>query len=193
MKWAATSNGRYAAKVEKGENAWRREWSGFMSGVSMKDLRKGGGVALPKTSDLGAVGLGSDSGCTFSYLFASAADRKAERLAKKREEEEKRRSRSLKAQHTDDPLAHLSKHERSVLEARKRGLNVEGMTRKEIRQFLNLSTSKEQRAAEEQQQEEEFKPHKLMDEKLQWYQQGPHPIDVVAEKLVQRKAAKKGR
>ncbi|EAN79360.1 uncharacterized protein TEOVI_000780300 [Trypanosoma equiperdum] len=191
---SATTSRRYAAKVEKGENAWRREWSGFMSGVSLKDLRKGGGVSLPKSGDLGAMAsAGSGEGCTYSYLFSSAADKKAERLAKKQEEAEKRKMRAQQSQCANDPLAHLSKHERTLEEAKQRGLKVDGMTRKEIRQFLNLTISKEQQEAEKRLQEEEFKPHKLMDEKLQWYQQGPHPIDIIAEKLVMRKAIKKGK
>ncbi|RNE98392.1 hypothetical protein TraAM80_08795 [Trypanosoma rangeli] len=184
---------RYAATVEKGENAWRREWSSFMSGVNMKEIRKGGGVVLPKSADLEVAESSSrGDGCSFSYLFASPAEKKATRLAKQRAEDEKRKERALqKAKHSDDPLAHLSKHERTLLEARKRGLKVEGMTRKEVRQFLHLTISKEQQEAERHQ--EEFRPHELMDEKLQWYQQGPHPIDLIAEKLVVRKASKKAK
>ncbi|ESL12196.1 hypothetical protein TRSC58_00040 [Trypanosoma rangeli SC58] len=184
---------RYAAKVEKGENAWRREWSSFMSGVNMKEIRKGGGVVLPKSADLEVAESSSrGDGCNFSYLFASPADKKAARLAKQRVEAEKRKERALrKAKTSDDPLAHLSKHERTLLEARKRGLKVDGMTRKEVRQFLHLTISKEQQEAERHQ--ETFRPHELMDEKLQWYQQGPYPIDLIAEKLVVRKAAKKAK
>ncbi|RNF13627.1 uncharacterized protein Tco025E_06116 [Trypanosoma conorhini] len=184
---------RYAAKVEKGENAWRREWSSFMSGVSMKEIRKGGGVVLPKSADLEVTEPSSrGDGCNFSYLFASPAEKKAARLAKQRAEDERRKKLALqKAKRSDDPLAHLSKHERTLSEARQRGLKLEGMTRKEVRQFLHLTVSREQQEAERHQ--DEFRPHALMDEKLQWYQQGPHPIDLIAEKLVVRKAAKKAK
>ncbi|ORC86105.1 uncharacterized protein TM35_000301450 [Trypanosoma theileri] len=181
---------RYAATVEKGENAWRREWSGFMSNVNLKELRKGGGVVLPKAADLEVAAEG-EVGHNFSYLFASPAEKKAARLEKQREEEEKQRKRMLEKSKVTDPLAHLSKHERAVYEAQKRGLNTDGMSRKELRQFLHLTISKEQQEAEKHQ--EEFRPHELMDEKLQWYQQGPHPIDIIAEKLVVRKATKKGK
>ncbi|KAG8348435.1 hypothetical protein ERJ75_000997900 [Trypanosoma vivax] len=183
---------RYSAKVEKGENAWRREWSGFMSGVSLRDLRKGGGVALPRTGDLStAANEGSGTPRPFSYLFVSAADKRAARLAKQQEERQKQNKRHTSEQQARDPLAHLSKHERALLEARERGLRVEGMTRKEVRQFLHLTVSKEQREAE--QHRGDLRPHELMDAKLQWYQQGPHPIDLIAEKLVIRKALKKGK
>ncbi|KEG13623.1 hypothetical protein DQ04_00891060 [Trypanosoma grayi] len=191
---SSTVKRRYAAKVEKGENAWRREWSGFMSGVSLKELRKGGGVVLPKAADLEAAvetAEGDGGGCNYAYLFASPTEKKAERLAKQRAEDEKRKQRALQTQQAKDPLAHLSKHERALWEAQHRGLKVDGMTRKEVRQFLHLTVSKEQEEAERHQ--EEFRPHELMDAKLQWYQQGPHPIDIIAEKLVTRKAAKKGK
>ncbi|KAH9600229.1 hypothetical protein LSM04_009296 [Trypanosoma melophagium] len=180
---------RYAAAVEKGENAWRREWSGFMANVSLKELRRGGGVVLPKAADLEVAAEGARH--NFSYLFASPAEKRAAREEKRREEEEKRRKRLMERRKETDPLAHLSKHERAVHEAQKRGLNTDGMSRKELRQFLRLTISKEQQEAERHQ--EEFRPHELMDEKLQWYQQGPHPIDIIAEKLVVRKATKKGK
>ncbi|EKF37613.1 hypothetical protein MOQ_002193 [Trypanosoma cruzi marinkellei] len=190
---SSTTKRRYAAKVEKGENAWRREWSSFMSGINMKELRKGGGVILPKSADLEVAEPNSrGDACNFSYLFASPAEKKAARLAKQREGDERRKKDALqKARQSSDPLAHLSKHERTLLEARQRGLKIDGMTRKEVRQFLHLTISKEQQEAERHQ--EAFRPHELMDKKLQWYQQGPHPIDIIAEKLVVRKAAKKAK
>ncbi|KAF8294235.1 hypothetical protein TcYC6_0102150 [Trypanosoma cruzi] len=190
---SSTTKRRYAAKVEKGENAWRREWSSFMSGINMKELRKGGGVILPKSADLEVAEPNSrGDACNFSYLFASPAEKKAARLAKQREDDERRKKSALqRAGHSSNPLAHLSKHERTLLEARQRGLKIDGMTRKEVRQFLHLTISKEQQEAERHQ--EEFRPHELMDKKLQWYQQGPHPIDIIAEKLVVRKAAKKAK
>ncbi|AYU77157.1 hypothetical protein, conserved [Leishmania donovani] len=215
--------GRYAAVVEKGENAWKREWSSFMSGVNLKRLRDGtSGVALKASADIerqlvareaasssspaaGAHGSGNgvevnDDGiplgaiashASFSYLFSSPAERRAERDARERAESERRQAHKRELMAKKDPLSVLSKHQRAMHDAEQRGLQLDGMTRKERRSFLQLTVTEAQRKAEEQSRE--FKLHDLMDEKLAWYQQGPHPIDLIAEKLVRRKAEKKAK
>lgn len=146
----------------------------------MSGVRAGGpqgGVAvLPRAADWGVDG---EEGRPFAYLFASPAAKRAERVARRREDR------------PPQGAAEVSKHERALAEAKERGLNVDGMTRKEVRQFLHLTVSREQEEAERHRKE--FRPHELMDDKLQWYQQGPHPVDLIAEKLVVRKAMKKGR
>lgn len=188
-----------------------------MSGVSLKRLRDGSsGVALKASADLerraessfGGVssshstrGAGRDvndddddsnnGGATFSYLFSSPAERKAERDAKLRKQREEERKRRIERERVHDPLAGLSKHQRALHEAQQRGLQLEGMSRKEKRGFLQLTVSKQQQEA--QQRAKDFKLHELMDEKLAWYQQGPYPIDLIAERLVIRKAEKKGK
>ncbi|KAG5483477.1 hypothetical protein CUR178_07798 [Leishmania enriettii] len=215
--------GRYAAVVEKGENAWKREWSSFMSGVNLKRLRDGtSGVALKASADIerqleaqdgapasspvagahaseGDVKVNDDgiplgavaSHPSFSYLFSSPAERRAEREALRRAERERRQALKRELMAKKDPLSALSKHQRALHEAKQRGLQLDGMTRKERREFLHLTVTEAQRKAAEQSRE--FKLHDLMDEKLDWYQQGPHPIDLIAEKLVRRKAEKKAK
>ncbi|CAG9571033.1 conserved hypothetical protein [Leishmania major strain Friedlin] len=215
--------GRYAAVVEKGENAWKREWSSFMSGVNLKRLRDGtSGVTLKASADIerqlvareaapssssvaGEHDNGNDvevnadgiplgaiaSHASFSYLFSSPAERRAERDARERAEAERRQAHKRELMAKKDPLSVLSKHQRAMHNAEQRGLQLDGMTRKERRSFLHLTVTEAQRKAEEQSRE--FKLHDLMDEKLAWYQQGPHPIDLIAEKLVRRKAEKKGK
>ncbi|KAG5509573.1 hypothetical protein JKF63_06278 [Porcisia hertigi] len=205
--------GRYAAVVEKGESAWKREWSSFISGVNLKRLRDGtSGVALKASADIerqievgGIQGMGSgvevnDDGipsgasaspANFSYLFSSAAERRAERDARDRAEKERRQAQKRELMAKKDPLSVLSKHQRAVHEAQQRGLQLDGMSRKERRDFLHLTVTEAQKKAEEQSRE--FKLHDLMDERLAWYQQGPHPIDLIAETLVRRKADKKAK
>lgn len=188
---------RYSAAVEKGENAWQREWQGFISGVKMTD--GGAQVKLPSCMD-----HEQSEGSTFSYLFNSSSAKKSSRdsKAKKEKEEQKRKQQDrelkrLKAAQErgedvdvdwDDPFGERSKHQKTMLEAQKRGLKLDGMSRKQVREFLHLTISKEQEAAMAAQKE--LKPHELMDEKLQWYQQGPYPLDVISEKLVIKKAVK---
>ncbi|GET86940.1 hypothetical protein, conserved [Leishmania tarentolae] len=215
--------GRYAAVVEKGENAWKREWSSFMSGVTLKRLRDGtSSVALKASADIerqlvareassssspiaaaqdhaNNVEVNDDgipvgmiaSHASFSYLFSSPAERRAEREARERAELERRQAHKRELMARKDPLSVLSKHQRAMHDAELRGLQLEGMTRKELRSFLHLTVTEAQRRAEAQSRE--FKLHDLMDEKLAWYQQGPHPIDLIAEKLVRRKAEKKAK
>ncbi|KPA76457.1 hypothetical protein ABB37_07777 [Leptomonas pyrrhocoris] len=223
------SGKRYAATVEKGENAWRREWSSFMSGVNLKRLRDGtSGVSLKASADIerqletsptataaassphgrsargsgggaGDVGVNGDgiplnagaASASFSYLFSSPAERRAEREASERADKERRRAEKLERMAKSDPLSVLSKHQRALHDATQRGLQLEGMNRKARRDFLHLTVSEAAQKAEEQSRE--FKLHDLMDEKLAWYQQGPHPVDLIAEKLVRRKAEKKAK
>lgn len=192
-----SESSRYAATVEKGDNAWKREWGGFISGVKMTD--GGQAVKLPSCMD-----YEKQEASSFSYLFSSPAQKKQERMKKKAaldaEKNRKKKERELKklkaAQERgekvdvdwDDPFHELSAHKRAMLEAQRRGLLLEGMSRKEVREFLHLTISKEQQEAQAHQRE--LKPHELMDEALQWYQQGPYPLDVISEKLVIKKALK---
>lgn len=191
---------RYAAASEKGENAWQREWGGFISGVKMTE--QGTAVKLPQCMD-----YERQNNSNFSYLFDTPAQKKAERLAKKKQEEEikkkqkqERLLKKMKEAHArgekvevdwDDPFNERSKHTQALVEAQKRGLRLEGMNRKQKREFLHLSVSKQQQEALEHQKE--MKPQDLMDERKQWYQQGPYPLDLIAEKLVIKKALKHAR
>ncbi|CCW61856.1 unnamed protein product [Phytomonas sp. EM1] len=207
---------RYAAKVEKGENVWKTEWNSFISGLTLKRVRDGSiGIALrtaddlqQKTQESPASGSSPSSrprqdkgasswnesqednpdarGFTFSYLFNSPADRKIARETKQKQRAQAKGDRS-----GAENSHHTSKHQQALLECKARGLNVEGMTRKEVRSFLNLTRTKEYEEAE--QRAKEFKLHHLLDEKLAWYQQGPSPIDLISENLVTRKAEKKGK
>lgn len=189
--------GRYSAAVEKGENQWQREWQGFISGVKMTE--GGAQVKLPTCMD-----HEQSEGSTFSYLFGSASMKKSSRDSKakkeKEEQKKKKQERELKRMKAaqergeavdvdwDDPFGERSKHQKTMLEAQKRGLQLDGMSRKQVREFLHLTVTKEQEAAMAAQKE--LKPHELMDEKRQWYQQGPYPLDVISEKLVIKKAIK---
>jgi hypothetical protein len=196
-KQQGSGGGRYASTVEKGENQWQREWQGFISGVKMTE--GGAQVKLPTCMD-----HEQSEGSTFSYLFGSSSMKKSSRESKvKKEKEEQKRKKQerelkrLKAAQErgeavdvdwDDPFGERSKHQKTMLEAKKRGLQLEGMSRKQVREFLHLTVTKEQEAALAAQKE--LKPHELMDEKMQWYQQGPYPLDVISEKLVIKKAIK---
>ncbi|EPY27372.1 hypothetical protein STCU_05784 [Strigomonas culicis] len=222
---------RYAATVEKGENAWKREWSSFISGVDLKQVRDGTrGIALKASRDLeqeayaAHKAVDEDDGdevapTTYSYLFSSPAQRKADRevklkqqreaerrhrLEKEKEKKQKMKEKRqrqraaaaaggevLEEEEDDDDDDERSKHQKALVEAAKRGLQLEGMTRKEKRSFLHLTVTEEQQQAE--QHAKEFKLHELMDERIAWYQQGPHPIDLIAEKLVRKKAEKRGK
>ncbi|KPI89702.1 hypothetical protein ABL78_1195 [Leptomonas seymouri] len=221
---------RYAPVVEKGENAWKREWSSFMSGVNLKRLRDGtSGVSLKASADIGQleptaaaltattasasaygpsapnadtagdVGVNSDgiplnagaASASFAYLFSSPAERRAEREAREREEREQRLAKKRARMAQEDPLSVMSKHQRALHDAAQRGLQLDGMNRKARRDFLHLTVSEAQKKAAEQSRA--FRLHDLMDAKLEWYQQGPHPVDLIAEKLVRRKAEKKAK
>lgn len=202
-----TGKSRYNATVEKGDNAWRREWQGFISGVRMTD--SGNVVKLPSCMD-----YEQQDGSSFSYLFQSQSQKKQQRSKQAAQLEEhkraKQREKLLKKQQQamargevlevnwSDPFNDASKHQKAVAEALARGIDVAGKTRKEIRQALQLTVSEEthrlqeQADAQEAETNGEKKPHELMDPKQAWYQQGPFPIDVIAEKLVNRKAVKRG-
>lgn len=178
---------RYAAVAEKGESVWKKEWSGFMSGVSLKTLRDGTNkVSIQSSKDLQREAERNDEdgawggGATFSYLFNSPSEKKAARKHKLAEVKKKKEGPTV------------SKHQLAIKEAENKGLKLEGMTRKERRKFLQLSVSAEEIDLAKK-PSTELKPHELMDEKLAWYQQGPYPIDVISEKLVRRKAEKKGK
>lgn len=179
-----SSTRRYSAAVTKNESVWKQEWAGFMSGVSLKTLRDGSsGVVIRSSRDImQEQDDESGGGSTYSYLFNSPAERKAARKA----EQAKRAMKSSKDEEGQ------SKHQLAILEAQQRGLQLEGMTRKERRHFLQLSSDAKAKEAEAE-DAPPSRPHELMDEKLAWYQQGPFPIDVIAEKLVRRKAEKKGK
>lgn len=178
---------RYAAVAEKGESVWKKEWSGFMSGVSLKTLRDGTNkVSIQSSKDLQREaersGEEGEFGgmATFSYLFNSPAEKKAARKQKLEEAKKEKKKPTV------------SKHQKAIKEAESKGLKLDGMSRKERRKFLQLSVSEEE-ANLATKPSTELKPHELMDEKLAWYQQGPYPIDVISEKLVRRKAEKKGK
>lgn len=172
---------RYAPVTQKDESVWKREWAGFMCGVNMKTLRDGSNkVSVQSSKDLSnEVGDSEHNGPTFSYLFESPAEKKAARREKEKKNAKKEAER-------------ISKHQQAILEAQSKGLQFPGMNRKEKRKFLHLSMSAEE-AELEKKAATDLKPHELMDEKIAWYQQGPYPIDVISEKLVRRKAEKKGR
>lgn len=176
---------RYAASAVRGESVWKKEWSSFMSGVNLQTLRDGTNrVGIQASKDLQKDAEqseeGGGAGFTFSYLFNSPAEKKQARKLK--EQKQKNKKEELKT----------SKHQQAMKEAAEKGLKLDGMSRKERRQFLRLTISPEEKALQEM-SSAETKPHELMDEKLAWYQQGPFPIDVIAEKLVRRKAEKKGK
>lgn len=245
---------RYSAAVEKGENAWRREWGSFISNLTLKRVQDGyGSVTLRAGADLKrqailerralryaaddstagtsqAVEDGSAAAqggtpadasshvggkteaaeeevrgamaATYSYLFNSPSERKAARAARQHTRQRARPGRTGGA-HPDsddededgmggpDAPTRLSKHQKALLEADRCGLVLHDMTRREKRDFLKLSVTRDQQAAQEW--SKTLKLHELMDPKAAWYQQGPHPIDLIAEKLVRHKAVKRGK
>jgi len=143
-------------------------------------------VSLRASANLDREGAAQDSdddAPTFSYLFSSPAERRAEREAKERS----KKAAAAKKKKSEE----VSKHQQALHEASERGLTFDGMNRKERRQFLHLTVSEEQQKAAEH--AKDFKLHDLMDERIAWYQQGPSPIDIIAEKLVSKKAEKKGK
>lgn len=178
---------RYSATVQKDESVWKREWSGFMSGVSLKTVKDGTNkIVLQSSKDLLREAENDESnenreGQNYSYLFNSPAEKKAARKMVKEKNEKKKN-------------ATASRHQSAVVEAEKLGLQLAGMTRKEKRKFLQLSIPVKNSSEEEERKKDgEVKPYELMDPNLAWYQQGPFPIDVIAEKLVRKKAEKKGK
>lgn len=203
---------RYSATVEKGPAAWKREWSGFISGVQMRD--EGASVKLPNCMD-----WGESTDSSFSYLFGTPAQKKAERMRKEKEQAEKvneqkkknlleRKQRRLEAVKSGDDAAVKaaeleeleneildithSKMQRAVITAEKKGIVMdESMNRAKRRELLRLRKTKQQEEAEEHQKA--LKPHELLDPKLAWYQQGPYPLDELSERLVTKKAIKHGK
>jgi hypothetical protein len=158
-----------------------------------------GAVAAASPVLHGDVGVNNDgipltagaASASFSYLFSSPAERRAEREAREKAEKERRQAEKHARMAQSDPRSVMSKHQRALHDAQQRGLQLEGMNRKARREFLRLTVSAAQQRAEAQSRE--FKLHDLMDDKLAWYQQGPHPVDLIAEKLVRRKAEKKAK
>lgn len=177
---------RYSATVQKDESVWKQEWSGFMSGVSLKTVKDGTNkIVLQSSKDLLREAENEENNenseiQNYSYLFNSPAEKKAARKLTKDKNEKKKN-------------ASVSRHQSAVVEAEKLGLQLEGMSRKEKRKFLQLSAVKNASDEEEGKKDGELKPYELMDPKLAWYQQGPFPIDVISEKLVRKKAEKKGK
>lgn len=155
-----------------------------MSGITLRRARDGTqSVSLKSSSDLQDGGADDDTAVApFSYLFSSPAERRVERKMKELKEKKTREEKKN---------AGKSKHQIAMEAAEKQGLLLEGMSRKQKRDFLRLTVSKEQQEAEERARN--FKLHDLMIDKLAWYQQGPYPIDLIAEKLVVKKAEKKAR
>ncbi|EPY35823.1 hypothetical protein AGDE_07221 [Angomonas deanei] len=210
---------RYAATETRGESAWKREWSSFISGIEMKQVRDGTrALSLKASKDIEhevaqqeeKSGSVAEAPTSYSYLFSSPAQKKAEREKKLQQQREEERQRRLERERKKKQKMRLkrqreggeeeeessddedtSKHQKTLKEAEKRGLKLEGMTRKEKRKFLQLTVTEEHIKAQEH--AKQFKLHELMDEKLAWYQQGPHPIDLISEKLVKKKADKKGK
>ena len=80
---------RYNATVEKGDNAWRREWQGFISGVRMTD--GGDVVKLPNCMD-----YEQQDNSAFSYLFQSQSQKKAQRSKQASQLEEHKRQSNEK-------------------------------------------------------------------------------------------------
>ena len=203
---------RYEA-VEKGPSVWKKEWSAFMTNVPME--KEGKGTKLSKSLDLAkaprqritfdeedevahedAFNQQQVSSPSFSYLFASPAEKKAERDKRQREKEavKKQRAsanaRSGAAEYDGDSR---SKMQREMDEAKMRGLNLEQFAnRKERREALRLTKSKAHVEAKEAFVENATKGiHDRMIARLPWYQQGPFPLDELAEKLILKKAIKK--
>lgn len=89
---------------------------------------------------------------------------------------------------SDDDDEFASKMEKAQAVAQDKGVALEGLNRKQRRAALQLTRT----AAVEQveQQRKKITPKDLMDPKLQWYQQGPYPLDEITEKLVNKKALK---
>eukprot|EP00672_Neobodo_designis_P028796 CAMPEP_0174832460 /NCGR_PEP_ID=MMETSP1114-20130205/3688_1 /TAXON_ID=312471 /ORGANISM="Neobodo designis, Strain CCAP 1951/1" /LENGTH=247 /DNA_ID=CAMNT_0016066319 /DNA_START=29 /DNA_END=769 /DNA_ORIENTATION=+ len=176
---------RYAATQERGESTYKKEWSHFISGVEVAEL--GARIEIDSEKDHAE----SAGKATFSYLFGGKEKAKPNK-AKERGNTE----RQDKQEVTEGP----SRMEKLVSRAAKKGISLEGLNRKERRALLEAQKTdsqlkKEERAAKEAEEglPPRPKPHELMDKKLAWYQQGPHPLDEISERLVLKKALKHAR
>jgi flagellar biosynthesis GTPase FlhF len=144
---------------------------------------------------------------TFSYLFHSktaALKQKQEELKRKQElNNNLRAKRRQRNEYEDDEeednnneeaaaaraeRERKSKMEKAIQVAEEKGVNLEGLNRKQRRAALQLTRTEAVEQVEEQRKK--ITPKDLMDPKLQWYQQGPYPLDEITEKLVNKKAQK---
>jgi hypothetical protein len=182
---------RYAAEVERGAGAavWRKEWSRFISNVDMSEL--GESVKLKRDADHAEASANS----TFSYLF---------KTAKPADMKQKYGRDARAAPAVPDGPSRMSK---LIKRAEGKGVELEGLNRKERRAAVRAEATDEQivreeklakkaeaeKAAQESALPPRPKPHELMDKKLAWYQQGPSPLDIVSERLVLKKALKHAR
>ena len=188
-----TGRKRYESAVLKGPNVWQHEWSRFISGVKMKDA--GSKINLPTKMDWTAESKAEKS--CFSYLFSSHSEKKAERAKKiRRREEDDRRERiksNRKNQTSEYELDDRSKMQQALDRAQVAGMEMVGLNRKQKRSVLRLTRAEVKTDEGDLHTEaapRRLKPHELMDPQCSWYQQGPYPLDLVAEKLVIKKAAK---
>lgn len=172
---------RYAATQERGESTYKKEWSHFISGVEVADL--GAKISIDSERD-----HAEDAGrSTFSYLFGAKDKKKQEKPEKRAKDVEEGPSRMQKL----------------LDRATTKGVELDGLNRKQRRQLLEADKTdsqlkkeaKEAKAAKEQEDGLPPRPkmHELMDKKLAWYQQGPHPVDEISERLVLKKAQKHAR
>ena len=207
------SRKRYTSTEKRGPSEYKKEWSRFMTHVSRKRLTGSasssssaakpstGSAAVSATQETTELKKGLDikddiveGGSTFSYLFHSKSKTASEQSQKKQEaarrklalekkESGKRRQRDAEP---DDDFN--SKMERAEAVAKEKGLALEGLNRKQRRAALQLTRTEAVEQVEEQRKK--VTPKDLMDHKLQWYQQGPYPLDEITEKLVNKKALK---
>ena len=169
---------RYKSDESRGPSAYKAEWNHFISGVRVKD--EGTTFEMGKGRDIAAEAEGS----TFSYLFAGAAEKKTKKATVK---DKVNATKAAKARASDDE----SKMKKMVADAKALGLTMDGMNRKQRRNFLRVTQTEADLAAADHARR--VKPHELMDDKLAWYQQGPSPLDELSEKLVAKKALKHAR
>lgn len=142
---------------------------------------------------------------TFSYLFHSktaALKQKQEELKQKQDMNNLRAKRRQRNQYGVDENAEeddeeaaaraererKSKMEKAIKVAEEKGVSLEGLNRKQRRTALQLTRTEAVEQVEEARKK--ITPKDLMDPKLQWYQQGPYPLDEITEKLVNKKAQK---
>jgi hypothetical protein len=104
------------------------------------------------------------------------------------DEEEKQNQHDDDDEEDDEDEEEKSKMEKALLAAQTKGVSLEGMNRKQKRQLLQLTRNAAAEKVEEQRKKITAKD--LMDPKLQWYQQGPFPLDEITEKLVNKNALK---
>ena len=219
-KTSAGSSGsrkRYSSSEKRGQSEYKKEWSRFMTHIDRKRLTGGastktsaakpstGGANVAATQETTQLKKGLDikedivdGGSTFSYLFHSKSKTASEQSQKKQEaakrkmllerkESGKRRQRDEENNNNEDDEFN-SKMERAAASAKEKGLALEGLNRKQRRAALQLTRTEAVEQVEEQRKK--ITPKDLMDQKLQWYQQGPYPLDEITEKLVNKKALK---